>query len=153
MNISLRLAKKKDLMKVFYLSNDDLVRENSFKPNKIKLTDHKKWFLDKLKDKNTLILIAEQKECFVGQIRFKFEKENVIGISISPEFREKGLGSQLITEGLKYVKKTKPEIKKITAYIKTDNIASVKTFEKAGFFLDKELIINKCQTLRYTYND
>ena len=152
MIISLRLAEKKDLMEVFNLSNEDLVRKSSFKPGKIELVDHKKWFLQKLQDKNALILIAENNKHFIGVVRFDMKKENVIGISISPDFRGQGLGSRLIAKGLKYLEKTKPEIKKITAYIKVDNIASIKTFEKSGFRLDQSLSVDGYKALKYIYS-
>lgn len=153
MNISIRPAKEEDLIPIYNLSNDNLVRKNSFKTEKIKLTDHKKWFIKKLKDKNALILVANHKIDFIGQIRFDMGKENVIGVSITPEFRGKGLSSHLITKAIKYLKKSKPKFKNITAYIKINNTASIKAFEKAGFQLDKKLIVNKCPSLRYTYND
>lgn len=139
-------------MRIFHLSNDDLVRRNSFKPAQINLANHKQWFAQKLNDPLALILVAEDKSHFVGQVRFEMsalDQKNIIGISLAPAYRGQGLGPVLITKGLKYVKKMRPEIKKIMAYIKIGNIASIKTFEKAGFRFDRELKVDKDRALRY----
>ena len=151
MKITLRPANQKDIMQIFNLANDTLVRQYSFKTKIIKLTDHKKWFLEKLKDKNSLILIAEKDNQFVGQVRFDFGDENIIGVSICPMFRGKGIGSKLIIEGIEFVQNIRPSIENIIAYIKIENTASIKSFEEAGFSFDNKLIIDNQQALRYVY--
>ncbi len=57
-------AKKTDLMDVFYLSNDPVVRQNSFKQENIILNDHVLWFENKLKDKSKTFMIIESNKEF-----------------------------------------------------------------------------------------
>jgi RimJ/RimL family protein N-acetyltransferase len=69
----------------------------------------------------------------VGQVRIdKNEKEIVIGISIDEKFRGKSLGSEMLLQSTDdYLKKHSNST--ITAYIKTENKASLAIFKKAGF--------------------
>ena len=53
----LRLARKSDLMDIFYLANDEIVRFYSFNQNQISLEEHKKWFKKNLASKETKIYI------------------------------------------------------------------------------------------------
>lgn len=131
--IEIRDAVESDLLMLYSLANESLVRQNSFNSKPISVQEHKEWYKNKLLDENSMIFIASRNQAFVGQIRFDLGDENVIGISISPEYRGLGLGSVLLTKGLAYLKKKRPEIKIIKAYIKDSNIASIKSFEKAGF--------------------
>lgn len=147
--IKLEPAKENDLIRIFELSNDNIVRENSFQSDRINFNDHKRWFSKKLNDNNSLILMATSEDEFVGQIRFDFGKENVMGVSITKDFRGLGLGSILIKKGLNYVESNKIGANKITAYIKDTNISSIKSFEKAGFRLDDSIKINGIKALRY----
>lgn len=151
MEIELKPASENDLMCLFELSNDDLVRKNSFQSNKINLEDHKKWFIGKLNNKNSLILKATAADEFVGQVRFDFGKENVMGVSIAKDFRGRGLGSILIKKGLDYIKTNKKNISNIIACIKEDNISSIRSFEKAGFILDDRIEISGIKAFKYIY--
>lgn len=152
LELKLRPAKKEDVRKVFELANDDLVRANSFSTAKIPFPDHEEWFERKLGDKSFLMIIAEVGGKFAGQVKVENEDENVIGISICPDFRGKGFGAPLLVEGLKFTKKHWPEIKFVTAYIKKANIPSQRIFEKAGFISQDELEMGGEPSSRYVYN-
>lgn len=53
----LRLARKSDLMDIFYLENDEMVRFYSFNQNQISLENHKKWFEKILANKKAKIYV------------------------------------------------------------------------------------------------
>lgn len=134
-NLKFRSAEDSDSKFVWELANDPLVRGVSFSSDLIPWEDHQVWFSGRLADENCLFYIVENdKGEKVGQIRFELKDEGwVISLSIVKEFRGHGLGSEIIRSGSHLLFDTKPETDKIFAYIKNDNIASVRVFEKAGY--------------------
>lgn len=146
----IKLAAIDDMKDVFDLSNDDLVRQNSFNQDEIDWENHQKWFKNKLKDKNCMFLIVRDfNNNLISQIRFDKIKdtEGDISISISPEFRGKGYGTKVLKAGTEKIFSGQ-RIKKINAYVKNENVASKTIFEKAGYIL-MEKDSNK---VRYEYN-
>jgi UDP-2,4-diacetamido-2,4,6-trideoxy-beta-L-altropyranose hydrolase len=147
-NISIRRATNKDTKLVFDWSNDPLTRKNSFNSEAIIYENHIKWFSKKIIDKNTLVHIAEYLSLPVGVIKYKNSEGNLlIGITISKEFRGKKLAYFLL---LKSIQNCFSEFNSpITAYIKKENIPSIKIFEKIGFVLQNETKINDIESLIY----
>lgn len=97
---------------IFSLSNDSLVRANSFNTKPIEYADHCKWFEKAVADKNTLffLLFADESEKdFVGQIRFNRESETstecVISLSITEQFRGKHIAGEFLELGIGELKK------------------------------------------------
>ena len=81
---------KNDCDLVLSLSNDPLVRSNSFNTKPIEYADHCKWFEKTLADKNTLFFLSfddDAEKKFIGQIRFRreseFSEECTVSYSIS----------------------------------------------------------------------
>lgn len=135
-NLTLRKISSDDLLKVFELSNDDEVRRLSFSSGKIDFDNHMKWFNSKLINPSTFYLIAEFAGEFAGQVRYEITgNEAVVGISICKEFRGLSLGDKILIKSAKLLSESFKEIQKIIAYIKKENIASQKGFEKAGYVL------------------
>ena len=133
---------KNDCDFIFFLSNDPLVRANSFNPNKIKYSDHCNWFSKTLADKNTLFFLVfadETEKQFVGQIRFNRKAETstecIISFSITKEFRGKHIARDFIELGIEELKKNWHTVETVTAEVKDENIASNKLFIKEGFKL------------------
>jgi RimJ/RimL family protein N-acetyltransferase len=124
--------KESDLLKIYELSNQPSVRAVSFNQSKIKLADHKKWFVKKINDPNVLMLKATIGDELAGQLRLDIEGDRaLIGISVSEQFRGQGIAGKLINEVLERAIERK--IKLIEAFIKPDNAASINLFEKYGF--------------------
>ena len=140
LNTSVRKVDEEDIDFVFQLSNELSVRLSSYNTEKISYVNHTKWFANQLSTSNFFYIVEFGGESS-GQIRFSQNEEySIIGISISESFRGKGLAStslELVTK--EYFKNNQ---KPILAYIKNTNKASVKTFQKAGFTLHHEDIIN-----------
>ncbi len=145
MQFYLRLATLEDAKLIFDLSNESLVRENSINQSKILWEDHLKWLPGKIADDSCFYLLAFSAEnLFVGQIRFDIcETEAIVGISITKEFRGKGLSTDLLIHSAELLFTNYPHVTFITAKINKSNEASLTTFIKAGYvYSSKELINN-----------
>lgn len=148
--IKFRKANLDDINTYFIWVSDPLVRSISYNTDNITLSEHKKWFKSKIKDENSLMLLFEISNKPIGQVRFEKENVNhsVINISISSEFRGKGFGSKILKLASNYFHSLNPEIA-INAYIKTSNIGSIKSFEKALFKFNKKLKYKGNESLNY----
>ncbi|WP_400080427.1 UDP-2,4-diacetamido-2,4,6-trideoxy-beta-L-altropyranose hydrolase [Winogradskyella sp. R77965] len=137
LSIKLRNATIEDSKLIFDWSNDDLVRQNSFNSEKLVLSNHNIWYTEKLKDKSCMFLVALVEDEAAGLVRFTIgETHTVVGITISKYFRGKQLASRFLTAAAKDYFKT--NTLPIFAYIKKDNIASIKSFQNAGYVFLRE---------------
>lgn len=139
-----------DMKEVFDLSNDKLVRANSFNQDEISWESHQTWFKNKLKDENSLFyLIRDFGNNLISQIRFDKTNsgEGDISISVASSFRGKGYGAKVLKSASEKIV-AEHEIKKINAYIRNENAASQSVFEKAGYVLKE----NYPDRVRYEYN-
>ena len=131
-NFDIRLAKESDLIDVYNLSNDFVVRNNSFNSDNISLNSHTKWFYKKITSTDCLFfVIRDTKGVLVAQIRFdlanKNSKDYIVTIHLNSLYRGKGLGTSLLKlVSDKLIKEF--GAKKIIAYVKLENIASKKVF-------------------------
>ena len=142
----IRKVKKQDMKKIFDISNDEEVRRNSFNSEKIVFDNHQKWFLNKLKDRNILFLVAQKDDEVFAQVRFEKDNEGyIISISLSSKVRGCGLGVKILEKSLEYFKE-KIGNEEIYAYIKKENISSIKIFEKIGFRKEKEILYKNIPT-------
>lgn len=66
---------------------------------------------------------------------FRDDEALVYSIAVFPEFRKNGIGSKLNEGGLRYLKSE--GYKKVYAYVETDNIPSLKSFEAVGLYPTK----------------
>ena len=125
----LRLARKSDLMDIFYLENDETVRFYSFNQNQISLENHKKWFEKILANKKAKIYVYKSSnDDLIGICHFEGYEESKISISISSKFRKQGRAKKFIKWVL-----AKNKNKHFLAFIKKENLASIKLFESCGF--------------------
>ena len=132
----------KDCNLVFALSNDTLVRSNSFSQDKIKYKSHKKWYNNTLCDSNVLFFLVfddSDERDFVGQIRFRREKETskecIISLSITEDFRGKHIAGEFIRLGIEKMRENWHTIENVVAEVKDENTASNRLFMSQGFTL------------------
>ena len=146
--LQIRKAKLTDVDLLFKWTNDELVRSQSFSSAVIPYADHCVWFQRKVEDKNSFFFIVEQDDNKVGLIRFDMNNGTAtIGVSIDKEFRGKGLGAEIINLGVQsYFKENDFPI---LASIKKVNMASVKSFEKAGFQYFKDELLGGVDSVVY----
>ena len=139
-----RPAQPADAELYFEWANDPDTRRQSFSSNPIPIETHTDWFTRKLADPNALLLVFENEAGeAVGQVRFErtsltdLPDEITIGVSVDAKHRGRGLSSQLIGMGCTECRERWGAVT-IHAYIKPDNQASVRAFERAGFRLSGE---------------
>lgn len=141
--LKLRKAQDTDCDLFFHWASDETVRNHSYHSGAIVYDDHVKWFTAKVKDPNAFLFVFTSEENIaMGQVRIERKaSENVIGISIDEKFRGKSLAPVMLNMATEKYFETYPD-DKITAYIKTSNEASLKSFSKAGFVMDKIAEVN-----------
>jgi len=143
-NYIIREAKTRDSRFIFDLSNEKIVRDNSIKKRKIDWEEHIKWFNKKLNDNNyEFFVIYDEHNNFIGQIRYEISDDKaVVSISITKNFREEKLASKILADSAAILFRNKEKIERVFAYIRKENIASLRAFEKAGYIFEKSLNIN-----------
>jgi len=152
LKLRVRRVEPSDLMLIFSWANDPLTRTMSFTQKPITLDTHKCWFKRVLSNRNIRLLVVEIYESAnwhpIGQFRVNEHRE--VSMSLAAEYRGRHLATPLINIGIKYLE---PKLHKdnLIAYIKKDNIASVKSFEKAGFHFVGETIKDGNLCLEYIY--
>lgn len=149
--ISFRNANESDMMLYFNWTNDASVRENSYQSEPISLEKHQNWFYKKIKDETCFMKVFENHIGKpIGQVRIEKQDEStaVIGISNDANQRGKGYASKMIQMATDEFFKQNPKIR-ISAFIKIENTASKKAFEKAGYELDVVLAYDSHPSYHY----
>jgi RimJ/RimL family protein N-acetyltransferase len=135
MQLTCRTATPADVDLYFVWANDPDTRRQSFQSEPIPFETHQAWFSRRLIDPDSLLLVFENEAAEpVGQVRFERNNANevTIGLSVDARFRGQGLASRLIESGCVACAE-RWGICTIFAFIKLDNQASVRAFERAGF--------------------
>lgn len=137
-SIRLRPAHAGDKRTFWELSNQPSVRAASFHSLPIPWEDHERWFANRLANADSRLLMAyDADDRVVGQSRLDFEGgDAVISIGVSESSRGLGYGKQIVSSTVRRAFAT-GRCNRIMAFIKPDNAASTRTFEKAGFTFDR----------------
>ena len=146
--ISFRKANEKDLEFLFNLRNEEAVRLVSFNSNPISLDAHREWFEKKLSSGDSFIFIAEFDGQPIAQARFDLDHNNgeaEINIAVTENFRGKGYGSEILKSLSQQFLKDFPKIEAVRAFVKPDNPASLRSFEKAGYKICGKAVRKGCQ--------
>ena len=147
---TLRKVNESDLELTYKWANDEETRRNSFNSEMISFSNHKSWFDQKINNESANYFIAEIKGKPCGFIRFDtIEDQTTIGILIDKDFRGKGLASKILKKSCENF--LHEFNNKIFAYIKPTNLASCKSFEKAGFKFLEETNVKGVKALKYVY--
>lgn len=137
MEINLRRAEKSDIEFLFNLRNQDSVRSAFWNTEKVEPDAHKNWVISSLQNSKRILYVIEADGKPAGQIRFDITDESgktaEVSISVSENFRGKGIGGNALVKADNLLFRDFSDIGKLIAHIKTDNQASVGTFIKAGY--------------------
>jgi UDP-2,4-diacetamido-2,4,6-trideoxy-beta-L-altropyranose hydrolase len=131
----LRPAAESDCQLLWEWANDPEARAASFSSEPIAWNTHVAWFDRKLKHEGCLILVAEnEEETPIGQVRFDHRPEGEcdIAVSLAKAWRGRGLAVSLISQAVCSMLSSHRSTR-VHAFVKADNVASLKTFEKSGF--------------------
>lgn len=125
----LRKADQNDLMLLFEWTNDPAVRANSFNKDQVAFEDHQAWFKKRLDSENSIIYILTNGQENIGMIRFDITDHTaLLNFSISSARRGEGYGKLIVQLGIAAIKKDKPSVDQIQAYVLKHNIQSQKMF-------------------------
>ena len=144
-NFSIRLVSKSDKKILFNWTNDSEVRKWSFNQSAITFPNHEVWFDKVTKDRNIIIFIFENNNFPTGLVRFKKKNKDefILNYLIGPNSRGKGMASIMLKMTINDIKSYWENIN-VFAYTLPDNIASIKSLEKAGFKLFSSNNNKKC---------
>lgn len=120
---------------VFEWANDEEVRKHSFNNKKIIYEEHRKWYLNKLKDVDCNIFLLADSYKNIGIVRCQREEnDTVISYSISKENRGKGYGYKILAMLEEELVK-KYGNQNLIAYVKKENLASIRVFERLNYVI------------------
>jgi UDP-2,4-diacetamido-2,4,6-trideoxy-beta-L-altropyranose hydrolase len=134
-SLSIRLAAHEDCKLLWEWANDSAARASAFSSETISWDEHVAWFRKKLGDRNCRIFVAlDASGASAGQIRIDRTGAGKADIDITIDGRFRGLGyaSRLIEMGSDKVF-AEWGLGQLNAFVKPENIASAKAFERAGF--------------------
>lgn len=164
-NLQIRQVNKDDSKTLWHWRNHPLTRQMSLDASEVPWEVHQSWFESVIEDPNRLILIGElasshakalaEKRFAMFRLDFmsrepagekqQGNKAATVSINLNPDYRGKGLSSPFILSVLDYLKQNvsilPTDISEniiFHAQIKSINMASVKSFEKAQFIADKK---------------
>lgn len=140
-NLRFRPASINDINIFFEWANDPYVRSQSYNSSRIKLSDHIKWFNEKISDTSCYLFVFENMvNEAVGQVRIQInnEREAIIGVSVDRNHRGRRYAAQMLKSASNYFLNLHPDIT-INAYIKQENVLSMKTFKSANYIFKKAI--------------
>lgn len=150
-NLTFRKAVIGDAKIYFDWATEKSVRKYSFNSNDIHWEDHKRWFTEKISDDRFCFFIFQNSnQNFIGQVRLEWlnNRDVLIGISVSTEFRGYGYGLEMINKSSQYILTNYNDVI-IHAYIKEENKSSITLFEKAGFGLKENIKYENINSYHY----
>ncbi len=131
----LRPAKWQDCEQIWQWANEASTRQASFQSNPIPWEDHVQWFQQKLADEQCEFWLAiDAHDCPIGQVRFDPISIEVsqISLSIDSDYRNQGFGVEILKMAIHQIFRNS-KILSISAWIKPENLASIRTFEMVQF--------------------
>lgn len=142
--VLLRNINENDLDKTFEWAGNEEIRKFSFNNNLIEYDVHKRWFINKLNDKNCFYYLGQIDNEVFGSIRFDIENsEAKISYLVDPAYQNQGLGTILLKKGLDlFLKQLNTNILAVWGEVLNENIASVKVFKKLGYSVEFNLLTN-----------
>jgi len=142
-DLRLRPAAQSDVLSLFEWRNDPLTRSMSVDIRELDFKTHDRWFSEALARENCYFLIAQTRldSIPVGVVRFDIDmhiNRATVSINLSPKFRGKGMAYKCLSQAIIMFKEQYSDCRLIFAQIKSNNLASIKSFERAGFALMHE---------------
>jgi RimJ/RimL family protein N-acetyltransferase len=140
-NITLREVTDLDRELIWQWANDQETRKTSYSQAHIPWDEHVRWFESVQRQKNHRFYIANNGgKQPIGQIRFASDdKETIVSFSVAPDSRRRGYGKVILVKAAaKLFNET--NIEQISAYVKSENMLSLRVFQKAGFRMMEDVV-------------
>lgn len=149
-DLRLRRVEEKDCRQLWEWANDPEVRPMSFATELISWQRHLEWFNSKLHDPNAALYLAvDSADIPAGQVRFQIDNTTAtVSISLAPPFRGKGYGRVILAMATEDLFRTTAVIE-IHAYVKPNNVASLRLFKRAGYARERDEKIQGHQALHF----
>jgi N-acetylneuraminate synthase len=135
--ISLQPAGPEDEGRVWVWNNEPDTRRASLRSDIIPWHDHRHWFAARLADPQTSLWIVQTPtDGAVGSVRIERRaEEDVLSIACTPGVRGQGIGARAIAAAAEqHARSGRGTV--LVAFVKPDNAASLRAFERAGFVRD-----------------
>ena len=125
--VTLRLANIEDSALLLAWRNDQETREHSISTQKINKFEHDKWLRDSLEDASIKLFIVVSAGKSVGTVRAQKGSTGwILSWTVSPKSRGKNIGYRAVAILVKQL------CGNVLAYIKANNLASIRIAEKLG---------------------
>jgi UDP-2,4-diacetamido-2,4,6-trideoxy-beta-L-altropyranose hydrolase len=146
--IRLITVRQSDCATLWKWANNPIVRKSAFNTEYISIEEHKSWFFQKINDSNCYFFIGlDAYDSPVGQIRFDLDGDiATVDISIDKKWRGKGFAKSLLNQGIQKLLKL-CNVTTLKAYIKKENIDSIKTFMACNFEFSENKIIKNSEAI------
>ncbi len=150
-----RRARESDSRDLFMWRNDPATRSASLNNSEITWDDHTAWYSEALRKPTIALYITEistVESQSIGMCRFNIS-ENLssaeVSINLNPAYRGKGLAQGVLHDSIQHFSEDFPNVKVITATIRTSNSASIKIFHSENFETqnDKDGVFSLARTL------
>ena len=150
--IRIRPADSRDSGQLWEWRNDPLVLASAFDSQPIAYEQHVQWFRGKMQQDDCQIYIAINDQNHpLGQVRFDLaDNRALIDVAVDPAMRGKGIGWQLIRLGSQRILHQSSALG-VDAYIKEQNTASCKAFERAGYIEKERQTMHNTPVRHYEY--
>jgi UDP-2,4-diacetamido-2,4,6-trideoxy-beta-L-altropyranose hydrolase len=149
--IWLRKAESCDSRLLWNWANRPEVRSAAFATEAIPWESHLRWFEDRLNRANCRIFVAfNDSDDAVGQVRFDLMDPDKaeVDVSVDSTHEGQGLGSAIIRMAATELFREFPNVI-VHAYIKAQNQASLRAFQKAGFSVESPETIRGFRATHY----
>jgi L-amino acid N-acyltransferase YncA len=131
--MKVRPARLDDALTVLAWRNDPVTRAMSRDQEETPVDGHLAWFGGAIADPDRLVLIGDSEGRAAGMVRFdRADGEWEVSINVAPEARGQGAGRALLAEALATFDGAHPGAA-VLAWVKPENLASVRLFEAVGF--------------------
>ena len=132
----MRRAKELDIQTLWTWRNDPTTIKNSATGKYITWNEHVKWFNNVINSGIVQIFVGldADTDCLFGMVRFELDKNSSsceVSINLSRESRGEGLSRRLLLGAINNCEFQGPLT--LLAYIKPQNIPSIRCFEGCGF--------------------
>ena len=134
--VAIRPATTDDARVIWEWRNDQVSRAFSSTVRPVPWEEHEAWFTDALRDPERRVLVATADGQAVGMIRFDAAGEPGtwrVSINLAPEVRGRGLARPALDAATAWLVGESGHDVTVVADVRRDNLASLRTFQAAGF--------------------
>ena len=143
--VSIRPASAADAELAWTWRNAEVTRSQSFDPAPIPLAGHLLWWGEMLASSAHTLILGCVAGMRVGVVRFDMSAPVAqISIYLDPDMTGFGIGSALLRAALTWLRQSHPEIRRVEAFVKQDNLRSRRAFLAAGFHWQSTCLVWTC---------